>query len=62
MNENTESMTLQHFIGGQWVDAEGGATFEVLNPLDDSLYVHAGEGSGTDIHKAVAAAKSAFPS
>ncbi len=62
MNENAGIRTLQHFIGGQWIDAEGSATFEDLNPLDDSLYMHAAKGSGADVCKAVAAAKSAFPS
>lgn len=53
--------TLQHFIGGAWTDASGGATFEVLNPLDDGLYCHAAKGTGDDIRTAVAAAKAAFP-
>ena len=58
---NTKTETLRHFIGGEWMDAEGGATFEDMNPLDDSLYRRAARGSGADIRKAVAAAKSAFP-
>ena len=53
--------SLQHFIGGAWADAESGATFEDLNPLDDSLYAHVAKGTGADIRKAVAAAKAAFP-
>lgn len=60
MNTKTAVKTLQHFIGGEWVDAETSATFEVLNPLDDSLYAHAAQGTGGDMRKAVAAAKSAF--
>lgn len=62
MNDTTQIKTLQHFIGGQWVAAEGGDTFEVLNPLDDSLYAHAARGSAEDMARAVAAAKSAFTS
>ena len=61
MDAITEIKTLQHFIGGQWVDATGGKTFEVHNPLDDSLYARAATGTGDDIRKAVAAAKTAFP-
>lgn len=61
MDTKTEIKTLQHFIGGDWVDAEGGATFEDFNPLDDSLYIYAADGTGNDIRKAVAAAKAAFP-
>ncbi|WP_136440681.1 aldehyde dehydrogenase family protein [Pacificoceanicola onchidii] len=60
MDAKTETKTLQHFIGGQWCDAEQGATFEVLNPLDDSLYCHAAKGSGADMRRAVDAAKTAF--
>lgn len=60
MKSNTAVKTLQHFIGGEWVDAEASATFEVLNPLDDSLYAHAAQGTDGDMRKAVAAAKSAF--
>jgi acyl-CoA reductase-like NAD-dependent aldehyde dehydrogenase len=52
--------TLQHFIAGQWQNAEGGETFEVLNPLNDSLYALAAKGTGGDIRKAIAAAKAAF--
>ena len=61
MDTKTDIKTLQHFIGGTWVDAEGGATFEDINPLDDSLYAYAAEGTGNDMRKAVAAAKAAFP-
>ena len=62
MDGRTDIKALQHFIAGEWVDATGGATFEVLNPLDDSHYAHAAKGSGDDIRKAVAAAKDAFVS
>lgn len=61
MDTKTEIKTLQHFIDGQWVDSQDGATFEVTNPLDDSTYCYAAEGTGDDIRKAIAAAKAAFP-
>ena len=61
MDKKTDMTTLQHFIAGEWVDAEGGNVFDVLNPLDDSLYAQAAEGTGADMRKAVAAAKAAFP-
>ncbi|WP_270728922.1 aldehyde dehydrogenase family protein [Shimia sp. Alg240-R146] len=60
MNETTRIRTLQHFIAGDWAEAAEGATFEVLNPLDDSLYCHAARGSAADVQKAVAAAKAGF--
>ena len=60
METPADVRTLKHFIGGEWVNAENNATFEVLNPLDDSLYIYAAQGSGNDIRKAIAAAKLTF--
>lgn len=62
MDTKTTTKSLQHFIGGAWVDAENGETFEDLNPLDDSLYAYAAKGTAGDMDRAVAAAKAAFPS
>lgn len=62
MNAITDTVTLKHFIAGQWTDASGGETFDVLNPLDDSLYCRAAKGTGDDMRAAVAAAKTAFES
>ncbi|MEM7472947.1 MAG: aldehyde dehydrogenase family protein [Pseudomonadota bacterium] len=62
MKAETDVKTLQHFVDGVWVDAENGATFEDLNPLDDSLYAYAAQGTGGDMRKAVQAAKAAFDS
>ncbi|MEO0485881.1 MAG: aldehyde dehydrogenase family protein [Pseudomonadota bacterium] len=62
MDAKTQTKTLQHFIDGAWVDAEGGATFHVFNPLDDSHYARAAQGTGADMRAAVAAAKAAFGS
>lgn len=61
MEARPDVRTLQHFIGGRWTDADGGGVFDVLNPLDDSLYAHAANGTGVDVRAAVAAAKAAFP-
>ncbi|AOW13796.1 aldehyde dehydrogenase [Hydrogenophaga crassostreae] len=61
MNAKTELKTLQHWIAGNWVDASGAETFDVLNPLDDSLYCRAAKGTGADVRSAVAAARAAFP-
>ena len=62
MDAHTEVKTLQHFIGGEWVDAKNGETFDVLNPLDDSPYCKATKGRGDDMRDGIAAAKQAFPS
>jgi len=60
MDKKSDIRTLRHFIAGEWTDAENAKTFEVLNPLDDSLYAHAAKGSAGDMRKAVAAARAAF--
>lgn len=49
------------WIGGEWREASDGATFEVLNPVDDSVYAIAAKGTNADMEAAVAAAKAAFP-
>lgn len=61
MDAKTDIKALQHFIGGAWADASRGETFDVLNPLEDSLYAHAAKGDGEDMRRAVASAKAAFP-
>jgi len=48
------------WIGGQWVNANGGRTFEVRNPDDESLFATVAQGSVSDIESAVAAAKARF--
>ncbi len=61
MDTKTDIKTLQHFIGGKWVDASSGKTFADYNPEDDSIYCYAAEGTGDDIRAAIAAARQAFP-
>lgn len=48
------------WISGEWRDAVSGETFEVLNPLDDSLYARAARGGDEDMRAAVGAARQAF--
>ena len=62
MAGRTDVKTMRHFIGGNWVEGSSSDVFEVLNPLDDSLYAHAAKGTDADIQNAVAAAKAAFTS
>jgi succinate-semialdehyde dehydrogenase / glutarate-semialdehyde dehydrogenase len=44
------------FIGGEWVDAEGGATFDVLDPADGSVLTSVADGSVADAQRALEAA------
>jgi acyl-CoA reductase-like NAD-dependent aldehyde dehydrogenase len=56
----TGTKTFQNFIGGEWVDAASGETFESRNPATGET-IGAFPKSGTeDVGRAVAAAKSAF--
>jgi aldehyde dehydrogenase (NAD+) len=50
----------QHYIGGEWVDAAEGATFESFNPATGEPWYRAARGSAEDMRRAVAAAKAAF--
>ncbi len=48
-------------IGGQWVDAEGGATFESYDPATGEHLATCANASAGDVQKAVDAARAAFP-
>src|SRR2546422_8754662 len=50
------------FIGGEFVDALDGATFEVFDPHDGSKLADVAEGKQGDVDRAVQAARSAFSS
>jgi phenylacetaldehyde dehydrogenase len=51
-----------NLIGGKWIPAASGKTFEVFNPADDSVIAHVAEGEAEDINQAVKAARRAFES
>ena len=50
-----------HFIGGAWMESAGGGTFATLNPATGGELARVASGDATDIDRAVAAARSAFP-
>jgi alpha-ketoglutaric semialdehyde dehydrogenase len=51
-----------NFIGGEWVDAVSGETFENLNPADHTeILGHFARGGPEDIDRAVRAAAGAYP-
>ncbi|MCU1409864.1 MAG: 5-carboxymethyl-2-hydroxymuconate semialdehyde dehydrogenase [Rhodoglobus sp.] len=52
--------TIQHYIGGAFVDSVSGATFDVLEPAGNTVYATAAAGQQEDIDLAVAAATEAF--
>jgi len=53
------SVPKQLFIGGQWVDAEGGATFEVHDPSTGEVLCEVADASPADGEAALAAAAAA---
>ena len=54
--------TYGNFIGGEWVNAASGKTFENKNPADTSEVVgHFADSAPADVEKAVAAAREASP-
>jgi len=48
------------FIGGQWVDAASGQTFDTPNPATGETLAAVAEGDAEDINRAVSAARNAF--
>jgi succinate-semialdehyde dehydrogenase/glutarate-semialdehyde dehydrogenase len=48
------------YIDGEWVGADSGATFDVVNPADQSIVANVANGAGPEIQRAVVAAHAAF--
>src|ERR1700689_130668 len=60
----TEFLAKKHqlFIGGKWVDAKSGKTFDTYDPGTGRVIAQVAEGDAADIDVAVAAARRAFES
>jgi len=52
----------QCFIGGNWVPAVSGKTFETINPATEEVITQVAEGDAADVDLAVKAARKAFQS
>ncbi|MET7612475.1 aldehyde dehydrogenase family protein, partial [Streptomyces seoulensis] len=46
--------------GGEWLEADSGATREILDPADGKPFAVVAEGGAEDVDRAVAAARRAF--
>ena len=55
-----DSAHYRHYVGGRFVDAASGATFDVVNPATEEVVATAARGDGEDIRAAVGAAKDTF--
>src|SRR5437763_7208623 len=51
----------KNLVGGEWVDAAGGETMEVLNPATGETIAEVPRASAEDVDRAVQAAKKALP-
>jgi phenylacetaldehyde dehydrogenase len=51
-----------NLVGGKWVSAASGKTFDVFNPADASVIARVADSNKEDINRAVAAARRAFDS
>src|SRR5258706_3914101 len=56
----TGTKTFKNFIGGEWVDAASGETFESRNPATGETIGAFPKSGAEDVGRAVAAAKAAF--
>jgi acyl-CoA reductase-like NAD-dependent aldehyde dehydrogenase len=52
---------VRNFIGGQWVDARSGATFETTNPATEEVIATVARSAAEDVDDAVTAARAAYP-
>jgi aldehyde dehydrogenase (NAD+) len=50
----------QCFIGGQWIPAQSGKTFDTLNPATEEVIASVAEGDAADVDLAVKAARQQF--
>ncbi len=56
----TETRTFQNYIGGDWVDAASGETFDSTSPADGELIGTFPRSGAEDVDRAVEAAKEAY--
>lgn len=57
-----QQQPIKMLIGGQWVEAASGKTFDTINPSTGELLAKVAEGDVEDINRAVIAARKAFES
>jgi len=55
-----EVATYQQYIDGEWVGAESGETYDVINPSTEEVMARAPAGTRADARRAIAAARRSF--
>ncbi|MFQ5426933.1 MAG: aldehyde dehydrogenase [Gaiellales bacterium] len=60
VQERADPRTYRMLIGGEWVDAESGKSFESLNPYAGEAWATAPDADASDVDRAVRAAREAF--
>lgn len=55
-----DGKTKRMLIGGKWLEAASGKSFETRNPATGEILAHVAEGDAEDIDRAVAAAREAI--
>ncbi|WP_213958771.1 MULTISPECIES: aldehyde dehydrogenase family protein [unclassified Variovorax] len=56
-----QTRTFRQLIAGQWVEAEGGRTFDDMNPFSGEVFAAVPASSAADAQRAIDAADRAFP-
>lgn len=57
--DNSKLFVTKSYIDGAWTDADGGATFDVTNPVDDSVIAQVADLGRTEVARAIDAADAA---
>jgi acyl-CoA reductase-like NAD-dependent aldehyde dehydrogenase len=57
----TTAREFHHFVGGEWTEASGGATFDDFDPFTGDVVARVANGTREDARRAVESAAAAFP-
>lgn len=58
--QTEETRSYEMLVGGEWVEARAGKTFESVNPYTGKVWATAPEAGEEDVDRAVRAARAAF--
>src|SRR5687768_4804154 len=58
----TQFVREQGYVGGKWIDADSGETFDVMNPANGEVLARVPRMGAAETRRAIDAAAEAFPS